>query len=58
MGWVAGAVDESYFVCGLGRVSHEEIVGEITHVTMKDRVAQDKHTEMARRQISDFGDYQ
>ena len=58
MGWLAVVVDEPCLVCGLGRVSHEETVGEITHVTMKDRVTQDKHTEMARRQISDFGDYQ
>ena len=58
MGWLAGVVDESCLVCGLVRVSREENVGEITHVTMKDRVAQDKRTEMDRIQISDFGDYQ
>ena len=55
---MAGVADESCLVCGLGRVSREENVGEITHVTIKDRVTQDKRTEMARRQISDFGDYQ
>ena len=40
------------------RENCEENVDEITHVNMKDQVAQDKHAEMARRQISDFGDYQ